>query len=347
MSKFLSERHAALVPYTPGEQPRDRAYIKLNTNESPYPPSPEVAQAVQAQAELLQLYPDPTCKALREALASTYGISPENVFVTNGSDDILNMAFLAFCDEEHGIAFPDITYGFYSVYGQLHHIPCKILPLTEEFHVRAADYYHIGCNVVLANPNAPTGISLPLSQIEQIVETNSEHVVIVDEAYVDFGGTTALPLIQNHKNLLIVRTYSKSRSLAGARLGFAMGDRELIADLERIKYSMNPYDVNRLTQAAGVAALASDAYYQANAEEIIRTREYTAQSLKNQGFEVLSSDANFVFARKPGADGETIYRHLRKNGVLVRWFNAPRIRDYLRITIGTKEQMDALLAALK
>ena len=347
MSKFLSERHAALIPYTPGEQPRERAYIKLNTNESPYPPSPEVAQAVQTQAELLQLYPDPTCRELREALAKTYGVLPENVFVTNGSDDILNMAFLAFCDGNHGIAFPDITYGFYSVYGQLHHIPCKIIPLREDFHVQASDYYNIGCSVVLANPNAPTGISLPLSEIEQIVKSNPEHVVIIDEAYVDFGGTTALSLVEKYQNLLVVRTFSKSRSLAGARLGFAIGDGELIADLERIKYSMNPYDVNRLTQAAGIAALETDPYYQANAEEIIRTRKYTEESLKNKGFEVLSSDANFVFARKPGMDGEALYRHLRENGVLVRWFDAPRIRDYLRITIGTREQMDAMLEALE
>lgn len=347
MSRFLSQRFAALEPYTPGEQPRDRAYIKLNTNESPYPPSPKVLEAVSAeQISKLNLYPDPTCMMLRNKLAETYGVQVENVFVTNGSDDILNMSFMAFCDREHGIAFPDITYGFYSVYGQLHGIPCRVIPLTEDYRICMQDYMEIGSHVIIANPNAPTGIALSLEEIEEIVRSNPDHVVMIDEAYVDFGAVSALPLLGQYKNLLIIRTYSKSRSLAGARLGFAIGDAALIEDLERIKYSMNPYDINRLTQIAGVACLESDDYYKANAENIIQTREYTKKALEDRGFLVLPSNANFVFAKKPGVSGEALYRLLRSNGILVRWFDKDRIRDFLRITIGTREQMDKLLLVL-
>lgn len=347
MSRFLSQRFAALEPYTPGEQPQDRIYIKLNTNESPYPPSPRVLEAVNAeQVSMLNLYPDPTCGLLRQRLAQTYGVLPENVFVTNGSDDILNMSFMAFCDPDHGIAFPDITYGFYSVYGQLHDIPCRVIPLTEDYRIHVPDYVNIGSNVIIANPNAPTGIALSLEEIERIVQSNPDHVVMIDEAYVDFGAVSALPLLGQYKNLLIIRTYSKSRSLAGARLGFAIGDAALIEDLERIKYSMNPYDINRLTQVAGIACLESDDYYKANAENIISVRDYTKKALEERGFTVLSSDANFVFAKKPGISGRDLYQFLRENGVLVRWFDKERIRDFLRITIGTREQMDKLLLVL-
>ena len=347
MSKFLSKRFAALEPYTPGEQPQDRAYIKLNTNESPYPPSPQVLEAVnQEQVSFLNLYPDPTCRMLREKLADTYGVEAKNVFVTNGSDDILNMAFMAFCDREHGIAFPDITYGFYSVYGQLHGVPCRVIPLTEDYCVHVPDYENIGMHIVIANPNAPTGIALPLNAIEKIVRSNPEHVVMIDEAYVDFGADSALSLVGCYDNLLVIRTYSKSRSLAGARLGFALGSRELIQDLERIKYCMNPYDVNRLTQIAGIACLESGAYYKTNVENIVQVREYTINALKDRGFVVLPSNANFVFARKPGTEGEAIYQQLRAGGVLVRWFSGARIRDFVRITIGTREQMDKMLSVL-
>ena len=347
MSRFLSSRFASLEPYTPGEQPQDRTYIKLNTNESPYPPSPRVLEAVnREQVALLHLYPDPTCRHLRKKLAETYGVEAENVFVTNGSDDILNMSFMAFCDREHGIAFPDITYGFYSVYGQLHGVPCRVIPLTEDYRIHVPDYENIGMHVVIANPNAPTGISLSLRDIERIVGSNPDHVVMIDEAYVDFGGESALPLTRQYKNLLVIRTFSKSRSLAGARLGFAMGDRELIRDLERIKYSMNPYDVNRLTQVAGIACLESDTYYKANAESIIEVREYAKKALEERGFIVLPSKANFIFAKKPGVSGEWIYQHLRDGGVLVRWFSGARVRDFVRITIGTKTQMDKLLSVL-
>ncbi|GFI54978.1 histidinol-phosphate aminotransferase [Clostridiales bacterium] len=347
MSRFLSQRFAALEPYTPGEQPQDRAYVKLNTNESPYPPSSRVLEAVNAeQISMLNLYPDPTCHVLREKLADTYGVQTENVFVTNGSDDILNMSFMAFCDRDHGIAFPDITYGFYSVYGQLHDIPCRVIPLTEDFQIRVSDYVGIDSHVIIANPNAPTGIALSLEDIEKIVQSNPDHVVMIDEAYVDFGAVSALPLLQKYKNLLIIRTYSKSRSLAGARLGFAIGDAALIEDLERIKYSMNPYDINRLTQIAGIACLESDDYYKANAENIMQTREYTKKALEDRGFVVLPSSANFVFAKKSGTTGKALYQLLRENGVLVRWFDKDRIQDFLRITIGTREQMDKLLLVL-
>ena len=347
MSRFLSAEYRALEEYVPGEQPKERTYIKLNTNESPFPPSPATVAAINREAaEKLCLYSDPESRALKDGLAALYGVSADEVFVSNGSDDILNFAFMAF-GKEQGVIFPDITYGFYKVFAELHHLDAKIVALDEDFKIPKLCFENTGRMVVLANPNAPTGIALTRSEIERIVESNPNAVVLIDEAYVDFGAESALPLLKKYDTLLVVQTYSKSRSMAGARLGFAFGNREIIKDLEKIKYSTNPYNVNRLTQAAGLAALSEDGYYRDNCKRIIAAREWTRDALASLGFTVLPSSANFLFAKHKTASGEAIYRALKENGVLVRHFTAPRICDYNRITIGTEEQMRTMVEILK
>ncbi|MBE6655384.1 MAG: histidinol-phosphate transaminase [Ruminococcaceae bacterium] len=347
MSRFLSAEYRALEEYVPGEQPKERTYIKLNTNESPFPPSPLTMDAINREAaEKLCLYSDPESRALKEGLASLYGVVPNEVFVSNGSDDILNFAFMAF-GKENGVVFPDITYGFYKVFAELHHLDAKIVPLNDDFTVPKQAFLNTGRMVVLANPNAPTGIALGVGEIEEIVAANPNAVVLIDEAYVDFGAESALPLLKKYDNLLIVQTYSKSRSMAGARLGFAFGNAEIIKDLEKIKYSTNPYNVNRLTQAAGLAALKEDGYYKGNCKRIILAREWTREALLSLGFTVLSSSANFLFAKHDKVSGEYIYRALKENGVLVRHFTAPRICEYNRITIGTEEQMRTMVDILR
>lgn len=340
MSRFMSPRFAGLEAYTPGEQPRDQEYIKLNTNESPYPPSPAVVAAVSAaEVENLNLYPDPTGKALKEKLAALYGVKAENVFLSNGSDDILNFAFMAFCDSERGAAFPEISYGFYPVYADLYHVDSKVIPLREDFRLDYRDYCGIGRMVVIANPNAPTGMEISLDEIEAILKSNPDNIVIIDEAYIDFGGTSCVEFIRKYDNLLVVQTFSKSRSMAGARLGFAIADAGIIADLEKIKYSTNPYNINRLTLVAGEAAVDSNAYYLENAKKIAETREITTTRLREMGFTVLDSKANFVFAKHDTVSGKVLYEALKKKGVLVRFWGKAKIEDFLRITIGTPEQM--------
>ncbi|MBR4015308.1 MAG: histidinol-phosphate transaminase [Anaerotignum sp.] len=347
MSRFMRPCFRGLEAYTPGEQPRDQQYVKLNTNESPYPPSPEVFERLSAaEIEKLNLYPDPTGKALKEKLAALYGVEAKNVFLSNGSDEILNFAFLAFCDEERGVAFPEISYGFYPVYGGLYRVPCVKIPLKEDFSIDFRDYCDIGKMVVIANPNAPTGMELPLAEIEEILKSNAHQIVLIDEAYVDFGGTSCVELIGKYDNLLVVQTFSKSRSMAGARLGFAIANEDIIEDLEKIKFSTNPYNINRLTLAAGEAAVESDAYYRNNAKKIAETREWTMARLREMNFVVLDSVANFVFAKSNDLRGETVYRELKKKGVLVRYFGKANIEDFVRITIGTPEQMARLLEAL-
>ena len=346
MSRFLDEKYQPLVAYTPGEQPRDMRYIKLNTNESPYPPAPQVVTAMTAeQVESLRLYSDPTAKGLKEKLAAHYGVTPENVFVSNGSDEVLNFAFMAFGGK--GAVFPDITYGFYEVFGDLYGIPYEKIPLKDDFSVDWRDYCGLGKLVVIANPNAPTGMTVPVSEIEEIVKSNPDSVVLVDEAYVDFGGETCLPLIAKYDNLLVTRTFSKSRCLAGGRLGYAFASPALIADLEKIKYSTNPYNVNRLTLLLGEVTMAHNDYYAELCGKIIRTREWTAQALERLGFTVLPSAANFLFARTPAIDGGTLYAQLKQRGILVRHFTNPRICQFNRITIGTPEQMETLIATIK
>ena len=346
MSRFLSDAYRSLEEYVPGEQPRDRTYIKLNTNESPFPPSPATLAALNTQeAERLCLYSDPESRALKAGLAELYGKRSTQVFVSNGSDDILNFAFMAF-GKDHGVTFPDITYGFYKVFAELHHLDADVIPLNDDFTIPKERFLHTGRMVVIANPNAPTGIALSLSEVEAIVAENPDRVVLIDEAYVDFGAESAVSLIEKYDNLLVVQTYSKSRSMAGARLGFAFASDEIIRDLERIKYSTNPYNVNRLTQAAGLAALSEDGYYKDNCRRIIENREWTRDALLSLGFTVLPSAANFLFAKHERVSGEDIYLGLKKNGVLVRHFTATRICDYNRITIGTREQMQTMITIL-
>ena len=346
MSRFLKKELAKMEAYVPGEQPRDRAYIKLNTNESPFPPSPRVTEAVNAQAvESLRLYCDPTCKALKAALAKQYGVGEENLFLTNGSDDILNFSFLAYGAD--GATFADITYGFYSVFAELHGVTANLIPLREDFTQDVERFKGHQGLVVLANPNAPTGIALPLATVEEIVQANPDAVVLVDEAYVDFGGESCVALTKKYANLLCVQTFSKSRSMAGARLGFAIADASLIADLEKIKYSTNPYNINTLTQIAGTAMVSDDAYYRANCKRIMENRDYTVAELTALGFTVLPSAANFVFAKSDRIDGKTLYLALKEKGVLVRHFDKARIADFNRITIGDRAEMETLIARIR
>lgn len=347
MSKFFSGRHAALTPYTPGEQPQDKRYVKLNTNESPFPPSKGVMEAALRESGALQLYSDPTSAELTRKMAEILGVTPDMVLMTNGSDEVLNYAFMAFGDETHPMIFPDITYGFYPVYADLFHIPYEEKPLMDDFSIDPRDYIGAGKTIVIANPNAPTGRCLPLSVIEEIVKSNPDNIVLIDEAYVDFGGESAVPLTQKYDNLLVVGTFSKSRSMAGARLGFGVGNPAIIADLNTVKYSINPYNVNRMTAAAGVAALCDNDYYMQNCRTIMENRQWTTEKLQELGFDVIPSTANFLFAKAPNVSGEKLYLGLKDRGVLVRHFSAPRIRDYNRITIGTREQMEVFLAKTK
>ena len=346
MSRYLKEELQVLRAYTPGEQPQDQAYIKLNTNESPYPPAPSVAAAITRQeVEQLRLYSDPTGAELKGKLAGLYGVKPENVFLSNGSDEVLNFAFLAFGAE--GVAYPDISYGFYPVFAQLYQLDAVEIPLKEDFTVDYRDYCGIGRMVVLANPNAPTGRSIPVAEIWQICQTNRDHVVLIDEAYVDFGGETALPLVKEFDNLLVTRTFSKSRCLAGGRLGYAFGSRALIEDLEKIKYSTNPYNLDRLTLRLGVATVEAEDYYREKCAAICRTRQWTAGQLEALGFQVLPSLTNFLFAKTEAMDGQVLYQALKARGILVRHFSNPRICQYNRITIGTQAQMEQLVQTLK
>ncbi len=323
-------------------------YIKLNTNESPFPPSPKVLQELNAQeVAKLNLYSDPTCRILKEKLANFYGVEFENVFVSNGSDDILNFSFMAFCDGDKTKAvFPEISYGFYSVFAELHGVSYKAIPLCEDFSIKVDDYCKNEATVVIANPNAPTGLCLSLDDVERIVKSNPDHVVLIDEAYIDFGGESAVALTKKYTNLLVVGTFSKSRSMAGARLGFAVGNKELIADLMRIKYSTNPYNVNRLTLLAGAAAIDENDYYADNCKKIIEVREYTQEKLLGMGFSLTASKANFIFAKSDKIGGKELYEKLKARGILIRHFEKEKIKDYNRITVGTREQMDAFLVAV-
>lgn len=349
MSRFLISKYQDLEAYIPGEQPRDRSYIKLNTNESPYPPSPGVLAAVNSsQAELLRLYPDPTCGVLKNKLASLYGLDSENIFVSNSSDDMLNIAFTAFAGDEKKAYFANITYGFYKVFAKLHNCEAVIFDLKNGFKLDSSDYIGLKQGlIVIANPNAPTGLMISLDEIRNICCGSPECVVIIDEAYVDFGAQSAVSLLSECENLIVCRTFSKSMSMAGARLGFAMSSKELISDLERIKYSTNPYSVNRLTMAAGEAAVDDIDYYRSNCAKIIATRENTMRELSRLGFEFTDSKANFIFARCRSISGRVIFERLRESGILVRRFDENGIDDYLRITIGSESDMQTLVSALK
>ena len=347
MSRFLSHKHEKLVPYTPGEQPKDMKYIKLNTNESPYPPSEKAIKEASKEAELLRLYPDPECTLLREDIAAYYGVEKENVVLSNGSDEILNFAFIAYGDNNHPFVFPDITYGFYNVFCAVNNIPYEEIPLSEDFTIDFDKYCAVNKNIVIANPNAPTGIFAPLSEIERVAKTNPDNIVIVDEAYVDFGGESAIPLTKKYDNIIVIQTFSKSRSMAGGRLGFAVASQAICTDLNTIRYSINPYNINRMTMAAGRSAICDNEYFEKNRQEIIKTREKTAASLREMGFSLTDSKTNFLFAKSDRISGEDLYKKLRENGILVRHFTGERIREYNRITIGTPEDMEAFIDTVK
>lgn len=347
MSRFLSAKYAALIPYTPGEQPKDARYVKLNTNESPYPPSPMTVKYIEEAAGKLNLYCDPECTALREEICRRYEVGPDEVILTNGSDEALGFAFMAFCDSRRPAVFPDITYGFYPVFARLNGVPYGEIPLNDRFEISVSDYIGINKTIFIPNPNAPTGIALTLSEIEEIVRNNPENVVVIDEAYVDFGAQSALKLIKAYDNLVVTMTFSKSRSMAGARLGMAFACPALIRDLNTIKYSTNPYNVNAMTQAAGVGTLRDDGYTKENCQKIQNERGYLSEELRKLGFILTPSAANFVFAKHPAVGGEALYLALKERGVLVRHFGLPRIADYNRITVGTREESELLLAKIK
>jgi len=343
MSRFFSKKYTALQPYIPGEQPKDMQYIKLNTNESPFPPPKSVVKAVREQSLKCNLYSDPTCGALVEKAAQIYGVKKTQILPTNGSDEILNFAFMAFCDKDTPAVFADITYGFYSVFADLHGVPYRTIPLKDDFSIDYRDYCGVNATVFIANPNAPTGLALSKPEIEEIIRSNPNNVVVIDEAYVDFGGESCVDLIEKYDNLLVTQTFSKSRSLAGARLGFGFANEQLLADLNAIKYSTNPYNVNRMTMEAGREALCQQAYFDKKCKEICNTRAFTADRLTRLGFTVLNSKTNFLFIKSRKIGGKELYEKLKEKGVLVRHFNGERISEFNRVTIGTKKQMEAFL----
>ncbi len=346
MSKFIKEQLNKLNAYTPGEQPRDKSYIKLNTNESPFAPSEKVVQAINdISVKSLRLYCDPTCKKLKGKIAEVYNTQEDNVFVGNGSDEILNFIFMAY--GEKGVAYADITYGFYSVFADLYNLKSTVIPLKEDFSLDYNAFLNLNKLIVIASPNAPTGIEISVEELEEILNTNKDSIVVVDHAYVDFGGTDVNYLTNKYKNLICVYTFSKSRSMAGARLGFAIADKDLILDLEKIKYSTNPYNVNTLTQIAGFNALLDEEYYKNNAKIIMSNREFTTRELEKIGFEVLASKANFIFAKNQKISGKELYLKLKEKGVLIRHFDKDRISDYIRITIGSLEEMQIFISTVK
>lgn len=348
MSQYWSPLVQQLEPYVPGEQPKDQRYIKLNTNECPYPPSPQVLAAMQLElADTLRLYPDPNADLFKAAIANYYGLVSKQVFVGNGSDEVLAHAFQALFKPDQPLLFPDISYSFYPVYANLYRLTVKQIPLTADFSLDLSAYTQPNGGIIFPNPNAPTGSALELAAIEQLLQANSQSVVVVDEAYVDFGAETAIPLIHQYPNLLVVQTLSKSRSLAGLRAGFAVGHPDLIEGLERVKNSFNSYPLDRLAIVGAAAAMQDHAYFAEICQKIITTREATVKGLQALGFQVLPSAANFVFTRPPQGNAEAIYLALKELGILVRHFKKPRIQEYLRITMGTDMEMQVLLAKLK
>ncbi len=348
MAKYWSKLVESLDPYLPGEQPQDQQYIKLNTNESPYPPAPSVAQVLKDfNPDRLRRYPDPQSNRLVNALADYHGLDPRQVFVGNGSDEVLAHAFQAFFKQDEAILFPDISYSFYPVYCRLYQIEFETVALDADFRIDFDGFRRANGGIIIANPNAPTGIALKLAEIREMLADNPESVVIIDEAYVDFGTESASQLIPEFENLLVVQTYSKSRNLAGLRLGYALGNDNLIEALQRIKNSFNSYPVDSLTSVIGLAALADKDYFQDCNRQVIESRERLAGTLEELGFEVFPSSANFVFVRHPQCAAETLYLELKTAGILVRYFSSARIDDCLRITIGTEDECDKLIEALK
>ena len=346
--RLCEDKIRKVVPYVPGEQPNEADMVKLNTNENPYPPAPGVQEVLRnMDAERMRLYPDPTVGALVEALADNFGLKKEQVFVGVGSDDVLAMAFMTFFNSDKPILFPDITYSFYDVWADLLRIPYECQPLDENFRIVKEDYYKENGGIVFPNPNAPTGVELPQDAIEDILRHNPDKIVIVDEAYVDFANASALPLIEKYDNLLVVQTFSKSRSMAGMRIGYAMGNEQLIKYLNDVKYSFNSYTMNRTAIEMGIASVTDKDYFEDTVEKIKATRAWTAKELKKLGFTFQDSKANFIFASHESVSAQEIFQALRQAHIYVRYFNRPRIDNYLRITIGTQEEMEKLIAFLE
>lgn len=346
--KKWEENVRKVIPYVPGEQPKADKLIKLNTNENPYPPSPQVEKALkEIDVDRMRLYPDPAASVLVEAIAEFYQLQPEQVFVGVGSDDVLAMIFLTFFNAKTPILFPDITYSFYDVWADMLRIPYETVPLTQDFTIRKEDYCRANGGVIFPNPNAPTGIAMGLDEIEEIVKANQDVIVVVDEAYVDFGAVSALPLIEKYENLLVVQTFSKSRGMAGMRIGYAMGNPVLIKYLNDVKYSFNSYTMDQTTLALGTAAIKDRAYFEETVHKVMETREWTKKELAALGFVFGDSKANFIFASHPQIPAEELFLALREAKIIVRYFKKPRIDNYLRITIGTQEEMETFIAFLK
>ena len=349
--RFWSPEVRELEPYIPGEQPKIQNLLKLNTNENPYPPSPKVVAAVQAvladSADVLRLYPDPEASALKHAIAAQQNVDVANVFVGNGSDEVLAHIFKAFFVQQQPILYPDITYSFYPVYSQFFAVKTKVLPLNDDFEIVVDDYKQANGGIIITNPNAPTSIALEVSAIEEVLQTNPNSVVVIDEAYVDFGAQSAVSLVEKYENLVVCQTTSKSRSLAGLRVGFAIAQPHLIAALEAVKNSFNSYPMDRFAIAAAVASFEDQAYFEAQCQKVITSRDKLVTELESMGFKVLPSKANFIFASLPSKDAGELAAQLREQGIIVRYFNKPRINQFLRITIGTDEQNQRLVDSLK
>lgn len=344
-SRFLSKETAAMTPYVPGEQPQDRRYIKLNTNENPYPPSPKVMEAVKNfDSGDLRLYPDPDATEFTKALAAFYGLDKSQVLACGGSDEALAFAFMAFFDRGESVAFGDITYGFYKVYADLFGLQSQIIPLGEDFTIKPDDYADVKANIFIANPNAPTGIAMSTAQIEEILQQDTDRLVVVDEAYIDFADSqSCISLTETYDNLLVIQTFSKSRALAGMRLGAAFGNAALIDGMNRIKYSFNPYNLDKISLAVGIEGINDRAYFQEITAKIKATRQRVSAELKKYGYEVLPSESNFLFVAHPKLSAEEMYTRLRNGGILVRYFNKPRIDRFIRVTMGTDDEMDEFL----
>lgn len=348
MSEFFSERYKNVSPYVPGEQPQNRKFIKLNTNENPFPPSPTAVAAVGKEVlDRLRLYSDPEADYCATALAEYYGLERGEVLLTNGSDEALAFVFAAFCDDKRGIVAPEISYGFYPVFAELLCIKYDFIPLKCDYKVDVDAFCGLNKNIVIANPNAPTGIAVTVDEVERIVKSNSGNVVIIDEAYMDFGNQSAVKLLEKYRNLIIVGTFSKSRSLAGGRLGYILADKDIIADVKKVKYSFNPYNVNRLTDLMGKYAVEDVAYFNSCVKTVVDTRKYSSERFRELGFSVLPSSANFLFVKKDGVCGKDLYLRLKERGILVRHFDNEKITDFLRVSIGKKEDMDILFKVLK
>ncbi|WOO36348.1 histidinol-phosphate transaminase [Anaerocolumna sp. AGMB13020] len=346
MSKFFDSRYEEMEAYVPGEQPADRRYIKLNANETSMPPSPKVLEAVNSKEILgMGLYSDPYCTRLREAIAGVYGLEADQVFVGNGSDEVLSFCFLSFFGEASKICFPDITYYFYHTYSKTYGLDALEIPLKEDFTIDVKNYIETDRHVIIANPNAPTGYRLSRNELREIISAKKERLVIVDEAYVDYGNESCIELIKDYSNLIVIQTFSKSRNLAGLRLGFAAASKEIIEDMNKIKFTFNPYNLSALTIAAGTAAILDTGYYKECIEETIRIREETAENLRAKGFYVMKSHTNFLFVKHDKIHASEYYLRLKEEGILTRYFKSERIKDFLRITVGTKTEMAEVLRA--